>query len=389
MKHTAVLLFLFAAFRLNAEPSCASGMGTVCIDAVQRGDTVTLTAQNRETYETTITVSANLKNMTSSARLPYSRTLPGKFNGVILTFRARPGAAWTWNYTFNWTPGSLEGRHDDSVVYDLPFEGSHRIVQAFHGAFSHTGDFEYAVDWDMPQGTPILAAREGVVVGTRATMSQGGPEEKYRNSANFVLIRHPDGTIGSYDHLKQGGVAVNVGQNVSRGTLLGYSGNTGFSGGPHLHFVVFRAKDGFSRESFPIRFRTASGIVTPKEGDVSSAAKGSAETPASNGSVTGDLKVCAFVDSSGPRDCRSDYRASDKIFVYVPITSPGEHRFRMSFTKPFEKSPPVNTDIVTKADWTFSYFWITPQSERSPSGTWEAAIYVDDRLEHTVRFNAR
>jgi murein DD-endopeptidase MepM/ murein hydrolase activator NlpD len=249
----------------------------------------------------------------------------------------------------------------------------------------------------MPVGTSVFAAREGVVIGARSNMNEGGPEERYRNSANFVLIRHSDGSIGSYDHFKQGGVAVRVGDRVERGTLIGYSGNTGFSGGPHLHFFVFRAKDGFTRESFPIKFNTASGVTVPQEGAVNSSPGSSsteavetAEQPRTTpGNVTGDLRVCGMVDNSGPRNCKSDYRTTDKIFVYVPIKKPGAYKFRISFTKPFEKSQPVNTEITTEADWGYSYFWITPSEERSPSGTWEATIYVNEHPEGSVRFNAK
>jgi murein DD-endopeptidase MepM/ murein hydrolase activator NlpD len=192
--------------------------------------------------------------------------LTGGFQQPLLTLIANPQGAWKWSYSFSWTPGSLDARHDDSVVYDLPYRGTHLVIQGFHGTFSHTGDDEYAVDWEMPVGTPVYAAREGVVEGARATMTQGGPDPQLRNFDNFVLIRHADGTIGTYDHFRQGGVAVKVGDQVSRKQLLGYSGNTGFTSGPHLHFMIFKANDGYTRTSFPMRFQTARGIVSPVQG---------------------------------------------------------------------------------------------------------------------------
>jgi murein DD-endopeptidase MepM/ murein hydrolase activator NlpD len=256
----------FSPDRAAAKEDCAVGMGTVCFDAVQSGNTVTVSAQNRETYEVTITVTAKLNNMASSVTLPHTRVLDGGFRGVIMTFQAGARGDWEWQYSWAWTPGSVDARHDDSVVYDLPYRGTHVVMQGFHGKFSHTGDDEYAVDFDMPVGTALYAAREGVVVGTRADMKLGGAEEQYRNKANFILIRHADGTFGTYDHLKEGGVAVNVGTQVGRGQLIGYSGSTGFSSGPHLHFAIYRAKDGYGRQTFPMQFRTAAGIMSPVQG---------------------------------------------------------------------------------------------------------------------------
>jgi murein DD-endopeptidase MepM/ murein hydrolase activator NlpD len=71
------------------------------------------------------------------------------------------------------------------------------------------------------------------------------------------LIQHSDGTIGNYAHLLKHGVRVSVGQKIAAGAVIGLSGNTGFSSGPHLHFSVFKTKDGRERESIPIRFGAA------------------------------------------------------------------------------------------------------------------------------------
>lgn len=114
----------------------------------------------------------------------------------------------------------------------------------------------YAVDIAMPEGTPVLAARGGVVIGTewRHGGEQRGPAW---GSGNYVLVRHEDGTVATYAHLAHVGVAVEPGEEVQAGRLLGYSGTTGFSSGPHLHFGVsrFEIMDGQRVEiSVPVRF---------------------------------------------------------------------------------------------------------------------------------------
>ena len=89
------------------------------------------------------------------------------------------------------------------------------------------------------------------------------------NMANHVRILHADDSIATYAHLAPGGVVVGVSQRVEAGSLIGYSGSTGYSTGPHLHFVVqqtLRKSDGFGSISVPIRFYVGSPahVFTPK-----------------------------------------------------------------------------------------------------------------------------
>lgn len=142
--------------------------------------------------------------------------------------------------------------------YPLPWRGGpFRLTQGPSGSFSHTdAKSRYAMDIAMPEGTPIIAARSGVVVKTENAQSGRGSDA----SGNFVRVQHDDGTQGVYLHLKQGSVSVRVGQRVAVGSPLALSGNTGNSSGPHLHFVVQRASEA-GLVSIPYEFNQPVGTL--------------------------------------------------------------------------------------------------------------------------------
>lgn len=157
-------------------------------------------------------------------------------------------------------------------VYALPYPHGRTfaVLQGFHGEFSHRGSNEYAVDFNCPVATPVIAARPGIVVAVNASAQGSGttPEFLDDRRANFVLILHSDGTLGEYMHLAPSGVEVAPGQAVRRGQEIGLSGNTGFSSTPHLHFqVMTAATDGVSALSFPFELAVSSKRVeTPVQG---------------------------------------------------------------------------------------------------------------------------
>lgn len=151
-------------------------------------------------------------------------------------------------------------------AYGLPWPAglTFTVLQGFHGAFSHRGSNEYAIDFDCPVATPVLAARPGVVVVANAAAQGAGstPEYKDFKRTNFVLVLHEDGTLGEYMHLAPSGVEVTPGQRVERGQQIALSGNTGYSSTPHLHFqVVTAGEDGITARSFPIRLAVAPNRV--------------------------------------------------------------------------------------------------------------------------------
>jgi murein DD-endopeptidase MepM/ murein hydrolase activator NlpD len=215
---------------------------------------------NREASEVTATFELQMLNLKGSQTFPFSATYPA--NQVTEAFTVSPveeDEPWNYSYTSHYTVGSMLAHHDDSCVYHLPFAPgtTYKVTQGYNGEYSHSGSDQYAIDFKMPVGTPVHAARGGVVAKVKDDSSKGGADRKYENQANYVLIRHDDGTLGNYAHLAKGGVKVSAGQRVEAGDLIALSGNTGFSSGAHLHFSVFKTRNGKGRVSLPVKFETA------------------------------------------------------------------------------------------------------------------------------------
>jgi murein DD-endopeptidase MepM/ murein hydrolase activator NlpD len=219
--------------------------------------------------EATISFKFDLDN----ARLDHrKRTFiiePGEQVRAFTVIRKKTDKPWRYQYHYRWRWGNPDARHDKSHIYRLPFEEGRKVFvgQGFKGKFSHGGEQKYAIDWTVPVGTPVRAARAGLVVSVESRYSRGGPSPNFLNVANNIAVMHEDGTFGNYLHLKKDGVAVRVGQNVEAGELIGYSGNTGFSTEPHLHFHVYEPNDGWESEPIKIRFTTQEGHdIILKEG---------------------------------------------------------------------------------------------------------------------------
>ncbi|MFD2918277.1 M23 family metallopeptidase [Terrimonas rubra] len=121
-------------------------------------------------------------------------------------------------------------KNTDSYIYDLPFEKgtSHKVVQGYGGLFSHKNTA--AIDFEMPVGTPVLAAREGVVYAYKDSYDEGGPFSKYKGKANFIMIQHSDGSYGCYWHLKKHGVITKTGKVKKESRLAGAGPPALFSG---------------------------------------------------------------------------------------------------------------------------------------------------------------
>lgn len=149
---------------------------------------------------------------------------------------------------------------DKSYVYSLPFEYRKKVflIQGYESKMSHKG--ERALDFKVRKGTRICAARSGVVINLRSDSEKGGLKPANLSDGNYIMIRHDDGSVANYWHLKKDGVLVAVGDSVRTGQPIGLSGNTGYSAFPHLHFEVQGQDEQGNYHQLATRFQTQKGI---------------------------------------------------------------------------------------------------------------------------------
>ncbi len=229
-------------------------------------DGVTLIMKSDYCSEFTVTLEADLNNLTSSPPVPFIADAKGRTSFVLARFKVTDKTKpWRYNYRYYWEYGGRRDSTTNDADYAIPFRpGRYAVLQGPGGSYSHFrgSGSENAIDWDVPEGTVVCAAREGRVVGVRDDSTFSGPNPKFKPLGNYVIIKHADGTFADYHHLQSGGAKVKIGDQVKVGQPIGLSGNTGYSTKPHLHFAVFQAINGKKVLSLPFRLKTDRGVFT-------------------------------------------------------------------------------------------------------------------------------
>lgn len=138
-------------------------------------------------------------------------------------------------------------------IYHLPID-SEKVTSTQADSVAHVGNLIHSIDYDAPEGTPVYAALDGIVLSVKDDSEIGGDDPQYEDQTNYIELLHAHDEISEYEHLRYHSSRVKVGDRVSTGDMLAGVGNTGWSECAHLHFMVY-PNDG-TNQTRAIQFRT-------------------------------------------------------------------------------------------------------------------------------------
>jgi len=240
------------------------------VDETREGGNIELRATNLKEFPITYTMRVRTSGLTTDGPKTVTGTLEGEQSQLVMVLRdVQKQKSGRYRIFCEWTIGDKDAHHDDSILYRFPYadEKSYRVLQGYGSRFSHTGLEKYAIDFKMDVGTPVHAARSGVVARVVESNEIGCWEDGCGKFANYMVVLHDDGTTGEYYHLKKDGALIDVGIRVVAGQKIALSGNTGHTTMPHLHFAVYRAASWGNTQSIPVRYQSSEGVVSsPRSG---------------------------------------------------------------------------------------------------------------------------
>ncbi|MFT4535038.1 MAG: murein DD-endopeptidase MepM/ murein hydrolase activator NlpD [Saprospiraceae bacterium] len=248
-----IIPFFLIAFSVTAQE-------TVKVYHEQAGMGVNVYADNNEVIPMTVDLKLTLEGMESDIDNDKGLiVIPGKSKKFLLTkTRLAPNSReMTFAMDSKVYMGDITLKPDLNYVYALPFskEDKVQIYQGYNGSFSHSG--EKALDFGLDIGDKVLAARGGIVYKVIDSNSKSCKDKSCMEYNNVVMVYHEaDGTSAEYVHLDHNGANVKVGDVINKGDVVGRSGNTGWSSGPHLHFMVYQFTKKGDRKSFKTLFAT-------------------------------------------------------------------------------------------------------------------------------------
>ena len=221
-------------------------------------NTVVIFADNEEICPVSVEYEYTGENIKSSLANKKIIVVPANTKRFTITRIDQENKSKSYNFSYKvrYAFGNVNAKPSDSEeIYWLPFASNktESIYQGYNGKFSHQNS--YSLDFSHKLGSEVYASRSGKVVNTKSNSDQSCLTKDCAKFNNKIIILHDDGTFAEYVHLRKNGVIVNNGDDVKQGQLIGYSGNTGWSNGPHLHFSVFTNTIDGERTYYKTKFR--------------------------------------------------------------------------------------------------------------------------------------
>jgi murein DD-endopeptidase MepM/ murein hydrolase activator NlpD len=353
------LLLISAAPRSESSPDDPQKLVDV-VDEKSTSITISLIAINKVDYPVTVNVDLpTLDNLKAVAKGPYTVVVQPKKRTLITKLtKINPRKATRYATTYSCYAGWRDPKQAE-FVYTLPWGPgfAYRIGQGFNGKFSHQG--KNALDFNIPDGGTICAARGGMVIEVTQNFSEGGIKEEFKDKANRILILHDDGSLGRYAHLQHNGAKVKVGQRVKTGDAIGLCGATGYAQGPHLHFEVDcpPAPGGENQyETIPIDFFAVDengkeARIAPKEGTTLQRPDGTGSTkPPAN--LIEEIVLCRKLDDAGkPVNATDIFRGDEAMTILLRIGAPGDRNLKLIVSRAGDdKSAPLfQQTVATKS----------------------------------------
>ncbi len=203
---------------------------------------LSILASNPEYCAVSVKIKFNLKNLFSTKGNEFVIVIPAKTNHYAFVDLNKEndsnGFSYSYDVTSTFGDATIE-QYDTNYYYSLPFEkgNEYQVQQGYFGKYTHQE--VRALDIEMPLGTKVCAARKGIIITQIDDNKKHCADPSCVNFNNYIDILHDDGTIANYSHLKYQSSRFKLGDVVDEGNVIAESDQTGYTSGPHLHFVVY------------------------------------------------------------------------------------------------------------------------------------------------------
>jgi len=186
-------------------------------------------ARNSTPYDVTVTIRHfGIENGDSKGLSPWTKSLAPKSQVTAFAIAAvNPNEPVKYQYNWNWKFGIPGTKHDDSYCYALPFDRK-LLTQ---NSDSQNGSSH----WDLPIGSPILAAREGIVVRI---------SEQTASTPGQIMVKHTDGSLATYRGFGENTICLKPDQQIAKADRIGTVGNKDSNPSTTFYFYVWIPIDG-------------------------------------------------------------------------------------------------------------------------------------------------